>query len=103
MTQTLDIRTIAVFAAHRDAEDALLALQHGNFDMNKISILGRGYDDDALAAGLYSAGERVKYWGTHGAFWGAVFGMLVAPAALFIAGIGPISSGGVAGSLSRLP
>ena len=45
------------------------------------------------------SGDRVRYWGKHGAFWGGIFGILFAPAFFFIPGIGPILTGGIIGSL----
>jgi hypothetical protein len=41
----------------------------------------------------------VKYWGKLGAFWGTIFGILLAPAFFWIPGIGPILTGGFIGSI----
>jgi uncharacterized membrane protein len=90
---------VAVFDQHPDAEKAIRELQRGGFDMKKLSIVGRDYHTEEHAVGFYNAGDRVKYWGRHGAFWGTIFGILLAPAFFWIPGIGPIMTGGIIGSL----
>lgn len=98
----MDIRSdnhcVAIFDRHQDAEAAIRDLQHAHFDMKKLSIIGRDYHTEEHAVGFYNAGDRVKYWGKHGAFWGMVFGILFAPAFFFIPGVGPILTGGLIGS-----
>jgi uncharacterized membrane protein len=90
---------VAVFDQHQDAEKAIRELQRGGFDMKKLSIVGRDYHTEEHAVGFYNAGDRVKYWGKHGAFWGTIFGILFAPAFFWIPGIGPILTGGIIGSV----
>ena len=90
---------VAVFDRHEDAEKAIRELQRGGFDMKKLSIVGRDYHTEEHAVGFYNAGDRVKYWGKHGAFWGSVFGILFAPAFFWIPGIGPILTGGIISSI----
>ena len=90
---------VAVFDRHEDAEKAIRDLQRGGFDMKKLSIVGRDYHTEEHAVGFYNAGDRIKYWGKNGAFWGSVFGIVFAPAFFFIPGIGPILTGGIFGSM----
>jgi uncharacterized membrane protein len=90
---------VAVFDRHEDAEKGIRELQRGGFDMKKLSIVGRDYHTEEHAVGFYNAGDRVKYFGKHGAFWGSIFGILFAPAFFFIPGIGPILTGGMIGSI----
>jgi uncharacterized membrane protein len=90
---------VAVFTRHEDAEAAIRELQRSGFDMKKLSIVGKDYHTEERATGFYNAGDRVKYFGRHGAFWGSVFGILFAPAFFWIPGIGPILTGGLIGSL----
>jgi hypothetical protein len=94
-----DTNCVAVFDRHEDAESAIRELQKGGFDMKKLSIIGRDYHTAEHAVGFYNAGDRVKYWGKHGAFWGSVLGILLAPAFFWIPGVGPILTGGIVGSL----
>ena len=94
-----DTNCVAVFDRHQDAEAAIRALQKGGFDMKKLSIIGRDYHTSEHAVGFYNAGDRVKYWGKNGAFWGSVLGLLFAPAFFWIPGVGPILTGGIIGSM----
>jgi uncharacterized membrane protein len=99
MTTTNDSNCVAVFDRHEDAETAIRELQRDGFDMKKLSIVGRDYHTEEHAVGFYNGGDRVKYWGKQGAFWGSIFGILFAPAFFFIPGVGPILTGGIIGSL----
>jgi len=90
---------VAIFDRHEDAEAAIRELQRSGFDMKDLSIVARDYHTEEHAVGFYNAGDRVKYWGKQGAFWGSVFGILFAPAFFFIPGVGPILTGGIIGSL----
>ena len=96
---TNDSNCVAVYTRHQDAEAAIRELQRAGFDMKKLSILGRDYHTEEHAVGFYNAGDRVKYWGKQGAFWGSIFGILFAPAFFFIPGVGPILTGGLIGSI----
>jgi hypothetical protein len=99
MKMPKDNHCVAVFNQHQDAERAIRALQRAGFDMKKLSIVGRDYLTEEHAVGFYNAGDRVKYWGKQGAFWGAIFGMIFAPAFFWIPGIGPILTGGLISSM----
>lgn len=98
MPSTGGSNVVAIFDRHEDAEAAIRELQRGGYDMKKLSIIGRDYHTEERAVGFYNAGDRVRYWGKHGAFWGMIFGLLFAPAFFFIPGIGPVLTGGLIGS-----
>jgi hypothetical protein len=99
MDKVVQSNCVAVFDQHPGAESAIKELQRSGFDMKKLSILGGDYHTEEHAVGFYNAGDRVRYWGKHGAFWGSVFGILFAPAFFWIPGIGPILTGGLIGSM----
>lgn len=81
---------VAVYPSHTAAEAAIKELQQSGFDLKKLSIVGRDYHQDEQVIGYYNAGERMKYWGKLGAFWGGVWGMLFGSAFFLIPGIGPL-------------
>jgi hypothetical protein len=81
---------VAIFAQHTQAEDAVKRLQQSGFDMKQLSIVGRDYHTDEDVVGYYNAGDRMKYWGKLGAFWGGIWGLLFGSAFFFIPGIGPL-------------
>lgn len=66
---------IAVFADHTAAEAAVKKLTSAGFEMKNLSIVGKGYHTDEKVVGFYNTGDRVKFWGTRGAFWGGFWGL----------------------------
>jgi hypothetical protein len=81
---------VAIYKSHLEAEAAIKELQQSGFDMKKLSIVGRDYHTDENVVGYYNAGERMKYWGKTGAFWGGIWGLLFGSAFFFIPGVGPL-------------
>jgi hypothetical protein len=65
---------IAVFADHNGAETAVKKLAAAGFEMKNLSVVGKGYHTDEKVVGFYNIGDRVKFWGTRGAFWGGLWG-----------------------------
>ena len=74
---------IAVFADHPAAETAIKKLTAAGFDMKSLSVVGKGYHTDEKVVGFYNTGDRIKFWGTRGAFWGAFWGLFLG--GLFVA------------------
>ncbi len=66
---------IAVFADHQAAEKAVKELNAAGFEMKHLSVVGKGYHTDEKVVGFYNVGDRVKFWGTRGAFWGGLWGL----------------------------
>ena len=81
---------VAIYETHSQAEEAVKELQKAGFDMKKMSIVGKDYHTDEHVVGYYNAGDRMKYWGKQGAFWGGLWGMLFGAAFFAIPGIGPV-------------
>jgi hypothetical protein len=64
-----------------------------DFPMDQVSILHRasGLGDDVLGIAYTNEKERFKVWGAQGALWGALGGLLLSTAGLFVLpGIGPV-------------
>jgi hypothetical protein len=66
---------IAVFADHKDAETAVKKLAAAGLDMKHLSVVGKGYHTDEKVVGFYNMGDRIKFWGARGAFWGGLWGL----------------------------
>lgn len=81
---------VAIFESHGQAEEAVKGLQRAGLDMKKLSIVGRDYHTDESVVGYYNAGDRMRYWGKQGAFWGGIWGMLFGAAFFAVPGIGPV-------------
>lgn len=79
---------IGVFETHTEAENAIKELQRAGYDMKKLSIIGKDYRTEEHAVGYYNTGDRVKFWGGNGAFWGGLWGMLFSSAFMIIPGFG---------------
>jgi uncharacterized membrane protein len=95
---------VGVYNSHTDAEAAVKALQKSGFDMQKLSIVGKDYHAEEHVIGYYNAGDRMQFWGTLGAFWGWLCGLLAGAALFVIPGLGPVIVfgplvGGVVGAL----
>ena len=83
-----------VFDTHAAAEDAIRTLGQSGFDMKKLSLVGKGYHSEEKPMGFYTAGDRIKAWGGTGAFWGGIWGLLLAPAVFVLPGLGVVGMAG---------
>ena len=81
---------VAIYHTHIEAESAIQELEKTGFNMKQLSIIGKDYHTDEHVVGYYNTGDRMKYWGTMGAFWGGLWGMLHGWAFFEIPGIGPV-------------
>ncbi len=66
---------VAVFANHEAAEAAVKQVTDGGFEMKHLSVVGKGYHTDEKVVGFYNTGDRIKFWGSRGAFWGGFWGL----------------------------
>ncbi len=82
--------TVAVYKSHQEAEAAIKELQQAGFNMKNLSIVGKDYHTEEQVLGFYNTGDRVKYWGKLGAFWGGLFGLLFGSAFFLVPGIGHV-------------
>ena len=83
-----------VFDTHAAAEEAIRTLGQSGFDMKKLSLVGKGYHSEEKPMGFYTVGDRIKAWGGTGAFWGGIWGMLLAPAVFLLPGLGVVGMAG---------
>jgi uncharacterized membrane protein len=81
---------VAVFESHEQAENAIRVLQKDEFDMKKLSIVGKDYHTEEHVVGYYTTCDRMTYWGMLGTFWGGVWGLLFGSAFFWVPGIGPL-------------
>jgi len=81
---------VAVFADHHAAELAIRKLAGSHFDVKQLSIVGQGYHTDEQVVGFYNTGDRVKFWGKRGAFWGGLWGLFFGGMFMMVPVIGQI-------------
>ena len=67
---------VAIYKSHTEAEAAVKELQRSDFDMEKLLIVGRDCHTEEHVVGYYTTGDRMRYWGKQGAFWGGIWGLL---------------------------
>ncbi len=81
---------IAVFDDHEGADAAIKKLTAGGIAMKNLSVLGKGFHTEEKVVGFYNSGDRVKFWGTRGAFWGGMWGLFFGGMFLTIPVIGHV-------------
>jgi hypothetical protein len=82
--------TVAIYESHAQAEDAIRELRRSGFNLRTLSIVGRDYHTDEHAVAYYTTGDRMKYWGKLGAFWGGLWGFLFGSAFFWVPEVGPL-------------
>jgi uncharacterized membrane protein len=95
MTSTPDVSAqgdiaVAVYDHHSEAETAVKALQRAGFDMKKVSIIGKDYETEEHVVGFLNAGDRARIFGSLGAFWGGLVGVLFGSAMMFVPVVGHV-------------
>jgi hypothetical protein len=84
---------VGIYSSEARAQQLVEKLIHEDYPMDRISLLSRagGSGDDMLGVTYHDTGERMKAWGKHGAFWGAVWGLLASASGMFVLpGLGPL-------------
>ena len=54
--------TIPVYNIHVEAEEAVKTFNKMGFDMEKLSILGKGYQTEEQPVGFYTKVDRIRTW-----------------------------------------
>ena len=81
---------VAVFSDHHGAEAAIRKLAGGALDMKHFSIVGKGYHTEEKVVGFYNTGDRVKFWGPNGAFWGGLWSLFFGGILMTVPVVGPV-------------
>lgn len=81
---------VAVYDSHTQAEEAVHKLAKAGFDMKTISIIGKDYHSEEQPVGYFNAGDRAKFFGKLGVFWGGLAGLLFGSALMFVPVVGHI-------------
>ncbi|MFL9923422.1 DUF1269 domain-containing protein [Herbaspirillum lusitanum] len=77
-----------IFSNHIEAADAIHSLNRSGFDVNKLSLIGKGYHSERNPIGFYTRGGQIKVWGRRGACWGGIWGLFLSSGVFYIPGIG---------------
>lgn len=82
--------TVAVFDAHAQAEAAVRRLGQAGYPIDRLSIIGRGYETEEQVVGFYNLGDRVRLWGKNGAVWGGLWGLFATGVFMTTPVLGPL-------------
>lgn len=58
--------------------------------MSHLSIVGKGYHTEEKVVGFYNVGDKVKFWGSRGAYWGGLWGLFLGGMFLTTPIVGPV-------------
>ena len=86
--------SVSICNSHEEAETAIQTLKKFGFDVRKLSLIGKGYHSEEHPVGFYSTGDKIRAWGSTGAFWGSMWGILMAPAVFMLPPLGMIAMAG---------
>jgi hypothetical protein len=81
---------VATFANHTGAEDAIKKLSDFGFEIEHLSVIGKGYHVDEHVTGFYNKGDRIWFWGSRGAFWGGLWSLFFGGLFMTVPVIGPV-------------
>lgn len=88
MNQTESV--VGTFADHAAAEAAVKKLNLAGFDIRHLSVVGKGYHLDEKVIGFYNQRDRIRFWGTRGAFWGGLWTLFFGGMFLTLPVLGPV-------------
>lgn len=91
---------IATFTSHGKAQAAVGELGRDGLEITRLGVAGRGCHVDEHVTGFYNRADRIRFWGTRGAFWGGLWGLLLGGMVLASPGLAPIVPAGFAGTLA---
>src|ERR1700733_4567129 len=81
---------VAIYDTYEQAERAVKELHAAGVDVKSLSIAAKGAHTDEQVVGYYNIGDRMKRWGSIGAFWGGFWGLLFGSALFPVPGLEPI-------------
>lgn len=81
---------VATFDDHAAAEQAVKQLAAAGFDIRNLSVVGKGYHVDEQVTGFFNQGDRVRFWGTRGAFWGGLWSLFFGGLFVSVPLVGPV-------------
>lgn len=90
MTEHAQESIAAIYPDHQTAEAAVKTLTAAGFPLKGISIVGKGYHTEETVTGFYNMGDRVRFWGRRGAFWGSLWGLFFGGLFLTLPVTGPV-------------
>ena len=66
------------------------ALTAAGFALKNLGVVGKSYRSEEKIVGFYNIGDRIKFWGSRGAFWGGFWGLFFGGVFLASPRTGPV-------------
>lgn len=88
--ETMSAGAIATFATHDAAEAAVKQLGAAGFAITNLSVVGKGYHVDEQVTGFFNQGDRIRFWGSRGAFWGGMWSLFFGGLFVTVPLVGPV-------------
>ncbi|PCJ87401.1 MAG: DUF1269 domain-containing family protein [Thiotrichaceae bacterium] len=85
---------VSIYSSHQSAEQALGELRVEGLDVQQISIVGKGYQNEEHPVGFYTTGEHIYYQGVQTAFWSNLQKLLSSASFFWLPGFGTLATAG---------
>jgi hypothetical protein len=85
---------VAVFHSHEHALGVVRDLHDIGFDMQSLSIVGKGFDSRDQLGGNNNMGPRMQAWGRLGEFWGTIWGLVAGSSFFRFSDLGSVLAAG---------
>lgn len=81
---------MALFQTHEAADGAVRQLDASGVPLAAVSVVGKNYHSEDQPVGYFNAGDRARFYGKLGVFWGGLAGLLLGSGFFFIPLVGPV-------------
>ncbi|HVN79724.1 MAG TPA: permease [Terriglobia bacterium] len=81
---------VVVYDGLQGAAEAVTSLLRSEFDMRKVSVVGKDLHTEEQVVGYYRVGDQMKCWSETGNSWGNIWKVLAGWAFFVIPGLGSI-------------
>lgn len=90
---------VLLYSNQQATEQGIEELHTQTFNMETVSVLGKGFQNDERAIGLYTSGEQLRFSGVQTTLWQKLWTQLSGASFFWLADFGPLA---VAGPIIRL-
>lgn len=60
---------VAIYPNPEEAQEAVIALERSEFDLERLSVIGKAYRERKELVAFYREGDGIRCWGDMGYFW----------------------------------
>lgn len=85
---------VLLYPGLQAAEQGMEKLQTQVFNMETVSVVGKGYHNEEHPIGLYTSGERLRFMGVQASFWENLWSQLSGASFFWLPDFGPLVATG---------